>query len=56
MPELHQNAAAGVPPATLEAASRWASEDYDFALGCECADPALQIERWGTDDSESSAG
>ena len=23
-----------------------AAEDCDFALGCECADPALQIERW----------
>jgi hypothetical protein len=21
--------------------------DDDIALGCECADPALQIERWG---------
>lgn len=21
--------------------------DDDVALGCECADPALQIERWG---------
>jgi len=21
--------------------------DEDIALGCECADPALQIERWG---------
>ncbi len=23
------------------------SVDEDIALGCECADPALQIERWG---------
>jgi len=23
------------------------SMDDDVALGCECADPALQIERWG---------
>jgi hypothetical protein len=30
-------------PALAEAA---APEDCDFALGCECADPALQIERW----------
>ena len=22
------------------------SQDDDIALGCECADPALQIERW----------
>jgi hypothetical protein len=25
---------------------RWA-EEHDVALGCECADPVLQIERWG---------
>lgn len=51
MPDLQQNlAAAGVAPSTLDAASRWADADYDFALGCECADPALQIERWGIED------
>jgi len=21
-------------------------DDFDFALGCECAYPSLQIERW----------
>lgn len=21
-------------------------DDFDYALGCECADPSLQIERW----------
>lgn len=26
--------------------------DDDVALGCECADPSLQIERWG-DPAES---
>lgn len=30
-----------VPEGTI----RWA-EEHDVALGCECADPALQIERW----------
>ena len=23
-----------------------ASDDFDYALGCECADPSLQIEQW----------
>lgn len=23
-----------------------AFDDTDFAIGCECADPSLQIERW----------
>ena len=27
--------------------ARWLGIDEDVALGCECADPALQIERWG---------
>ena len=30
----------------LDAAMHWPAEDPDIALGCECADPALQIERW----------
>lgn len=47
MPELHQNApaAAGFTPAAMDAVARW-DDDIDYALGCECADPALQIERW----------
>ncbi len=27
--------------------ARWLDIDEDLALGCECADPSLQIERWG---------
>jgi hypothetical protein len=33
--------------AMLEASARRTPVDDDVALGCECADPALQIERWG---------
>ena len=28
-------------------------EDHDIALGCECADPALQIERWSLEAREA---
>ncbi len=28
--------------------------DDDYALGWECANPALQIERWGQDDAIAS--
>lgn len=36
------------PAAALVGASAYRlSADEDIALGCECADPALQIERWG---------
>lgn len=30
----------GAPP-------RWLRVEDDLALGCECADPSLQIEHWG---------
>ena len=29
------------------AQSGWSSTTDDYALGCECADPALQIAMWG---------
>jgi hypothetical protein len=36
------------PAAALVGASAYRLfGDEDVALGCECADPALQIERWG---------
>jgi hypothetical protein len=33
--------------ALVDTTARWLSQDDDIALGCECANPALQIERWG---------
>jgi hypothetical protein len=30
----------------LETTARWLAMHDDFVLGCECADPSLQIERW----------
>jgi hypothetical protein len=35
---------AAVLPLGLESVA--VDDDFDFALGCECADPRLQIERW----------
>jgi hypothetical protein len=32
-----------------------AFDDSDYALGCECADPALQIERWKQEASGQEA-
>ena len=48
MPDLQQSSsnAATQAAALAEGAVRWPIEDPDLALGCECADPALQIERW----------
>lgn len=34
------------PAAALVATAYRLPVDEDVALGCECADPALQIERW----------
>jgi len=45
MPEMQPSMPpANQVPMTLDASS--ADEDFGFALGCECADPSLQIERW----------
>lgn len=30
----------------IDAAARWVGDDDEVVLGCECANPALQIERW----------
>ena len=35
----------------LPAQSAWSGMD-DVALGCECADPSLQIAMWGQEASE----
>jgi hypothetical protein len=47
MPQPHPAAPSTVPmsPASLETARAFADETEIF-LGCECADPTLQIERW----------
>jgi hypothetical protein len=45
MPDLQPSMpSANAVPMAVEAASP--DYDFDFALGCECADPSLQIERW----------
>ena len=53
MPELHSSVphAGASTPLPLEALARIA-DDLDVALGCECANPALQIDRW---DAECAA-
>ena len=53
MPEMQPSmpSSAAMPMALDSIAS---SEDFDYALGCECANPALQIERWGQEASGGS--
>ena len=48
MPDMQQTPTHAAPPALgLEAAAvHWPVDDPDIAIGCECANPALQIERW----------
>lgn len=38
----------------LSAAATGVPEDDDIALGWECANPALQIEVWGTEAAEAA--
>ena len=45
MPEMQPSMPSAATPAGFDSAS--AFEDSDYALGCECADPSLPIERWG---------
>lgn len=47
MPEMQTTdpSSAGLPAGAMVMAVP-ADTDFDYALGCECADPALQIERW----------
>lgn len=45
MPDLQPTAPATLPLAA-EGAGPYGEDIHEFALGCECAEPALQIERW----------
>lgn len=57
MPEMQPSASSASAMSMGMEAAPSAFDDYDYALGCECADPSLQIERWmqearpGTDPS-----
>lgn len=45
MPEMQPSTpSAAAMPVVMDPAPSF--EDFDYALGCECADPSLQIERW----------
>jgi hypothetical protein len=51
--KISQHASEGASPAhaqasvtVLETTARWLALHEDVGLGCECADPSLQIERW----------
>ena len=52
MPEMQPSTPTpAVMPVVIDAAH--AFDDADYALGCECADPSLQIERWGQEAAGS---
>jgi hypothetical protein len=38
------------------ATTTWSAVPEDVALGCECADPALQIASWGHEAEPLNAG
>jgi len=54
MSNISQRASNGASPSrshpavtVLETTARWLALHEDIGLGCESADPSLQIERWG---------
>ncbi|HET8745379.1 MAG TPA: hypothetical protein VFM98_07225 [Ramlibacter sp.] len=56
MPELQPSEP--VPPTgvpILPGAPGPVLEDPDYAFGCECADPALQIAQWGQEPRADAA-
>lgn len=56
MPEMQPSTPSSAAlAAAAESATVSGFEDSDFALGCECADPSLQIERWGQEAAGDGA-
>ncbi|HEY0825857.1 MAG TPA: hypothetical protein VGD76_18875 [Ramlibacter sp.] len=43
MPDMQPSTPSAAMPVVMDPA---VPDDLDYALGCECADPSLQIERW----------
>lgn len=43
-------------PQALELSAHWLSVEDELALGCECANPALQIERWAQESALPQGG
>jgi hypothetical protein len=58
MPPMQQSTQSTVDamPAMLETFAAASFNEYDDALGCECAYPSLQIERWGQDGGDGEIG
>jgi len=47
VPQPNSSTSAGAAHAQSGTQAAWAAEDV--AIGCECADPSLQIESWAAD-------
>lgn len=57
MPDLQSPAPAAAALAAVPFLPDTAAvvEDADFAFGCECADPSLQIAQWGQEPRSAGA-
>jgi hypothetical protein len=55
MSDMQQSAQSAAMMSSAFEAAPAAFDDFDYALGCECADPALQIERWSQEASGQEA-
>lgn len=56
LPLPHPDSSTSV--AAADARTQWASalDAYDVAIGCECADPSLQIESWAVESAAQQSG
>jgi hypothetical protein len=55
MPDMQSSTPAAAAPTTFVATIPVLDES-DLALGCECADPALQIPQWGQEAGPAADG
>lgn len=56
LPSTPPAAAAAALPALAQVMVAPSLDELEIALGCECADPALQIERWLQEARGAEAG
>ncbi len=56
LPMPHPESSTSIGMANAQ--TQWANalDAYDVAIGCECADPSLQIESWAAESAAQQSG
>jgi hypothetical protein len=55
MPDMQPTLPSAAMPSGLDTCLPATTDEFEDALGCECAYPALQIERWAQEARGSEA-